>query len=51
MSEPVQALVVVDMQCGLLAGAHAVVGAAALTERVEALIGRATAAGALVVQL
>jgi streptothricin hydrolase len=51
VSEPVQALVVVDMQCGLLAGPQAVVGAAALTERVEALIGRATAAGALVVQL
>jgi nicotinamidase-related amidase len=47
----VQALVVVDRQCGLLTGPHAVVGAAALTGRVEDLIGRATAAGVLVVQL
>lgn len=51
MSAPVQALVVADMQCGLLAGPLAVVGAAALTGRVEDLIGRATAAGVLVVQL
>lgn len=51
MSAPVQALVVVDMRCGLLAGPQAVVGAAALTGRIETLIGRATAAGALVVQL
>jgi len=51
VSEPVQALVVVDMQRGLLAGPDAVVGGAALTARVEDLIGRATAAGALVVQL
>ena len=42
MSEPVQALVVVDMQRGLLAGPQAVVGADALTARVEELIGRAT---------
>ncbi|HVC73273.1 MAG TPA: hypothetical protein VNC85_05835 [Mycobacteriales bacterium] len=33
MSEPVQALVVVDTQRGLLAGPRAVVGAAALTQR------------------
>jgi nicotinamidase-related amidase len=51
VSEPVQALVVVDMQRGLLDGPEAVVGATALTARVEELIGRATAAGALVVQL
>jgi nicotinamidase-related amidase len=51
VSAPVQALVVVDMQRGLLAGPRAVVGAAALTERVSELIGRAGAAGALVVQL
>ena len=51
MSAPVQALVVLDMQRGLLTGPHAVVGAAALTGRVEELIGRATAAGVLVVQL
>ena len=51
MSAPAQALVVVDMRCGLLAGPQAVVGAAALTDRIETLIGRATAAGALVVQL
>ena len=51
MSEPVQALVVVDMQRGLLAGPEAVVGAAALTARVQELIRRATAAGVLVVQL
>jgi nicotinamidase-related amidase len=51
VSEPVQALVVVDMQRGLLGGPEAVVGAAALTARVEELIGRAVAAGALVVQL
>ena len=51
MTAPVQALVVVDMQRGLLAGPHAVVGAAALTARVEELIGRATAAGVLVLQL
>jgi nicotinamidase-related amidase len=44
VTAPVQALVVVDMQRGLLAGPHAVVGAAALTARVEELIGRATAA-------
>lgn len=51
MSGPVQALLVVDLQRGLLAGPQAVVGAAALTERVEQLIGRAVDAGALVVQL
>ncbi|HEY7100191.1 MAG TPA: isochorismatase family protein [Mycobacteriales bacterium] len=51
MSAPVQALVVVDMQRGLLDGPHAVVGAAPLTERVEELVGRATAAGVVVVQL
>ena len=51
MSGPVQALVVVDMQRGLLTGPDAVVGATALTGRVGELIGRATAAGALVVQL
>jgi nicotinamidase-related amidase len=51
VSAPVQALVVVDMQRGLLAGPRAVVGAAALTGRVEELIARAGAAGALVVQL
>lgn len=51
MSEPVQAVVVVDMQRGLLAGPEAVVGAMALAERLEELIGRATTAGALVVQL
>jgi nicotinamidase-related amidase len=48
---PVQALVVVDMQRGLLIGPQAVPGAAALTDRVEELIDRATAAGAVVVQL
>ena len=51
MSEPVQALVVVDMQRGLLTGPEAVVGAAALTWRVEELIQRATTAGTLVLQL
>jgi nicotinamidase-related amidase len=51
VSGPVQALLVVDMQRGLLAGPQAVVGAAALTERVEELIARAAGAGALVVQL
>ncbi len=51
MTEPVQALVVVDMQRGLLAGVGAVVGAEALTARVGELIDRAAAAGALVVQL
>src|SRR5919112_2292561 len=51
VTEPVQALVVVDMQRGLLTGPEAVAGAAALTERVEQLIRRATDAGALVVQL
>jgi streptothricin hydrolase len=51
VSEPVQALVVIDMQRGLLAGPQAVVGAAALTDRGEELIHRASAAGVLVVQL
>jgi streptothricin hydrolase len=51
VTEPVQALVVVDMQRGLLTGPEAVAGAAALTERVEQLIRRATDADALVVQL
>ena len=51
MIAPVQALVVVDMQRGLLAGPRAVVGAPALAERVGQMIGRASAAGALVVQL
>lgn len=49
--EPVQALVVVDMQRGLLAGPSAVVGADALVPRVSELMRRATDAGALVVQL
>jgi streptothricin hydrolase len=51
VSRPVQALVVVDMQRGLVAGPEAVVGAATLVDRVEELIRRATDAGALVVQL
>jgi nicotinamidase-related amidase len=51
MTEPVQALIVVDMQRGLLTGPEAVADAAALTVRVEELIRRATDAGALVVQL
>jgi streptothricin hydrolase len=45
---PVQALVVVDMQRGVLADLP---GAAALESRVAELIARARAAGALVVQL
>ena len=51
MTAPVQALIVVDMQRGLLAGPSAVPGAAALVRRVEELVRRATEAGALVVQL
>jgi nicotinamidase-related amidase len=51
VTEPVQALVVVDMQRGLLTGPEAVAGATALAERVEELIERALDAGALVVQL
>jgi nicotinamidase-related amidase len=51
VTEPVQALVVVVMQRGLLTGPVAVAGATALTERVEELIRRAVDAGALVVQL
>jgi streptothricin hydrolase len=51
MTEPVQAVIVVDMQRGLLTGPEAVADAAALTARVEELIRRATDAGALVVQL
>jgi streptothricin hydrolase len=47
----VGALIVVDMQRGLLSGSMAVPGAPALTERVESLMRRADAAGALVVQL
>lgn len=50
MIAPVQALIVVDMQRGLLAGPQAVVGAAALTERVLELIGRGRPAGVLGVQ-
>jgi streptothricin hydrolase len=49
--EPVQALLVVDMQRGLLAGPAAVVGAGGLVSRVATLMRRATEAGALVVQL
>ena len=51
MTRPVHALVVVDMQRGLLTGREAVVGAPELTERVAELIRRATDAGAFVVQL
>jgi streptothricin hydrolase len=51
VTRPVHALVVVDMQRGLLTGREAVVGAPELTERVAELIRRATDAGAFVVQL
>lgn len=50
-ADPVAALVVVDLQAGLLTGAGAVPGAAALAERVTDLRRRAHRAGALVVQL
>lgn len=48
---PVAALVVVDLQVGLLTGPHAVPGAAVLTGRVADLRERARRAGVLVVQL
>jgi nicotinamidase-related amidase len=51
VTAPVQALIVVDMQRGLLAGPSAVPGADALVRRVEELVRRAAEAGALVVQL
>jgi streptothricin hydrolase len=51
VTEPVQALIVVDMQRGLLTGPAAVADAARLTPRIAALMRRATDAGALVVQL
>lgn len=51
MTGPVQALIVVDMQRGLLTGPEAVADAATLTARVEELIRRATDAGALAVLL
>jgi nicotinamidase-related amidase len=47
----VYALLVIDMQRGLVADPEAVVGAAALTKRIEELIRRATDDGAPVVQL
>lgn len=49
--KPVQALIVVDMQRGLLAGPEALPDAGPLTARIGALMDRAAAAGALVVQL
>lgn len=48
---PVDALVVVDMQAGLLTGASAIPDAARVTSAVRDLLARARAAGAFVVQL
>lgn len=50
-ADPAQALIVVDAQTAFLTGADAVPGAPALTARLAALVGRARAAGALVVHL
>ena len=49
--KPAQALIVVDMQRGLLEGPEALPDAGPLTSRIAALMDRAAAAGALVVQL
>ena len=51
MTGPVQALVIVDMQRGLLAGPSAIPGADRLVARIEGLVRRAEEAGVLVVQL
>lgn len=51
MTDPVEALVVVDMQRGLLTGPSAVPSATDLIDRIGSLMSRADAAGALVVQL
>ncbi|MCK8681646.1 isochorismatase family protein [Streptomyces lichenis] len=48
---PVEALIVVDVQSAFVSGAGAVPGAARLLDRVEGLLARARAAGALVVHL
>ncbi|MEU6482494.1 isochorismatase family protein [Streptomyces sp. NPDC046887] len=48
---PVEALIVVDVQSAFVSGDGAVPGAARLLDRVEGLLARARAAGALVVHL
>lgn len=48
---PAQALLLVDLQRGVLDGAEAVPGAGALVERVSGLLDRAREAGALVIHL
>lgn len=49
--EPVQALIIIDTQSGFVTGDEAVPGARHLLSRVEQLLAKARAAGALVVQL
>jgi nicotinamidase-related amidase len=49
--DPVQAVIVVDLQAAFVTGSAAVPGGVALAGRVRSLMDRASAAGALVVQL
>ncbi|WP_229909404.1 isochorismatase family protein [Streptomyces flavofungini] len=49
--EPVQALIIIDTQSGFVTGDEAVPGARHLVSRVEQLLAKARAAGALVIQL
>ncbi|WJV50686.1 isochorismatase family protein [Streptomyces flavofungini] len=49
--EPVQALIIIDTQSGFVTGDEAVPGARHLLSRVEQLLAKARAAGALVIQL
>jgi hypothetical protein len=50
-TDPVECLVVVDMQAGFVTGAHALPGADGLVAAVDSLLTRARAAGTLVIHL
>ena len=49
--EPVQCLIVVDMQAGFLIGPHAAPGTTGLIAAIDELLARARDAGASVIQL